>query len=88
MPAEEEEETGQKLSYCQKKYQVKSSSSWTADYLYMRGAEMYLNKAEALCRLERYAEARATLKELCEPRYSPSSFEHAWQKYRTVKNRH
>ena len=75
MPAEEEEETGQKLSYCQKKYQVKSSSSWTADYLYMRGAEMYLNKAEALCRLERYAEARATLKELCEPRYSAGSFD-------------
>lgn len=74
MPAEEEKESGSKLSYCQKKFLVKSKSSWTADYLYMRGAEMYLNKAEALCNLGRYAEAREMLSTLCSSRYTNGSY--------------
>lgn len=74
MPAEAEEETGPNVSYCQLKFRVKSSSSWTADYLYMRGAEMYLNKAEALCNLGRYAEAREALSSVCESRYDTGVF--------------
>lgn len=51
-------------SYNQLKFRVKSVGSWASDYLYMRAAEMYLNEAEALCALEKYAEAREVLLEL------------------------
>ena len=53
---------------------MKSSASWTADYLYMRAAEMYLNRAEALCRLKRYADARQVLSDLCSDRYNEGNF--------------
>lgn len=75
IPADEEEELGSHVSYCQHKYKVKSSSSWTADYLYMRAAEMYLNRAEALCRLKQYAEARQVLTDLCASRYDEGNFD-------------
>ena len=75
MSAEEEADLGSQVSYCQLKYRVKSSASWTADYLYMRGAEMYLNRAEALCRLKRYAEARQVLKDLCASRYADGNYD-------------
>ncbi len=59
---------GPNVRYNQQKYYVKNPSSLTGDYLYMRAAEMYLNEAEALCRLEQYGDARNLLLELIGPR--------------------
>lgn len=55
---------GPDVRYNQQKFYVKSVSSLTGDYLYMRGAEMFLNEAEARCRLGEYGRARDLLLEL------------------------
>lgn len=49
---------GPNVRYNQQKFQVANTSSLAGDYLYMRAAEMYLNQAEALCRLGEYSRAR------------------------------
>lgn len=60
---------GPGVRYNQQKFQVANTSSLTGDYLYMRAAEMYLNEAEALCRLGEYKEVRELLTDLVGPKY-------------------
>lgn len=73
---EVEEPTGPMVKYSQLKYQVPNLSSMAGDYLYMRAAEMYLNRAEALCRMGQYDEARSVMIELIGPRYAePAEYE-------------
>lgn len=55
---------GPDVRYNQKKFQVANTSSLAGDYLYMRAAEMYLNQAEALCRLGEYTKARQLMNDL------------------------
>lgn len=66
---EPDDPTGPRVRYSQLKYQAPSISSTRGDYLYMRAAEMYLNRAEALCRLGDYAGAREALITIVGPRY-------------------
>ncbi|MFY7963644.1 MAG: RagB/SusD family nutrient uptake outer membrane protein [Chitinophagaceae bacterium] len=63
--------------YCQTKFRLAVSSSWAADYLYMRASEMYLAEAEALARQGSDAAARNVLETLVKARnpvYSAASF--------------
>lgn len=62
----DEESLGTKVSYIQQKFKVKSKGSWSADYIYMRVAEMYLIIAETECRLGNDAAARIALKNVVE----------------------
>lgn len=71
----EEDELGPNVSHNQLKFRVKAAGSWAADYIYMRAAEMYLNKAEAQCHQGKYAEARATLKDLVSGRYTDGNYD-------------
>jgi starch-binding outer membrane protein, SusD/RagB family len=69
----DEASLGPNVSYNQLKFRVKSAGSWASDYIYMRAAEMYLNKAEAECRLGNYQVARDLLTTLIiykDPDYS------------------
>lgn len=63
----------EEVSYNQLKFRVKAIGSWSADYLYMRGAEMVLNRAEALCNLGQYNEARTLLSDLIGSRYTDAA---------------
>ena len=69
-PMIDEDELGPDVSHNQLKFRVKAKGSWAADYLYMRGIELYLNEAEALCHQGKYAEARALIKQVGDMRYS------------------
>jgi len=65
------------VDYNQLKHQVPVAGSWAADYLYMRGAEMYLIEAEGLARQSQDAGARTVLETLIitrNPAYSAASF--------------
>lgn len=66
---DEDAEIGPAVAYNQMKFQAPSTNSTAGDYVYMRAAEMYLNRAEALCRLGDYPGARETLLTVIEPRY-------------------
>lgn len=68
-----EEPTGPRVKYSQMKYQAPNVSSLAGDYLYMRAAEMYLNRAEAYCRLGQYDNARRDMITLIAPRLEFSS---------------
>ena len=59
------------VSLNQRKFRVKAKGSWAADYIYMRGAEMVLNQAEALNRKDArdYATARTLLNDLISASY-------------------
>jgi hypothetical protein len=57
--------------YNQLKHRLPSVSSWAADYLYMRAAEMYLIEAEALARQGQDAQAKTVLTSLISTRYAP-----------------
>lgn len=62
--------SGSNVDYNQVKFQVPNPGQWAADYLYMRGAEMYLIEAEALARQGgQDAAAQAVLEELIVSRY-------------------
>ncbi|WP_047448437.1 RagB/SusD family nutrient uptake outer membrane protein [Alistipes sp. ZOR0009] len=50
------------VSYCQTKFKMADYSTRTGDYIFMRAEEMILIKAEAECKLDKYPEARTTLK--------------------------
>jgi starch-binding outer membrane protein, SusD/RagB family len=54
--------------YNQIKHQVPTAGSWAADYLYMRGAEMYLIEAEALARQGQFGPAVTVLETLVKTR--------------------
>lgn len=56
--------SGPNCSYVQLKYKYKNISDFTGDYIYLRAEEMLLIEAEAECRQEHYAAARALLLEL------------------------
>lgn len=73
LPTDDEEALGPNVSYNQLKFRVKIKGSWASDYIYMRGAEMYLNEAEAQCQLGNYSAARELLQQLCGNRY-PDGF--------------
>ncbi len=60
----DEWEYGANINYCQHKFQWKDQKAHTGDYIFMRLEEAYLIDAEALCRLEKYEEARSALSEL------------------------
>ncbi|MEO7310381.1 MAG: RagB/SusD family nutrient uptake outer membrane protein [Chitinophagaceae bacterium] len=63
--------------YTQLKHEVPVSGSWAADYLYMRGSEMYLIEAEALARQGQDAAARLVLNALIQarnPAYTADGF--------------
>ncbi len=49
---------GPQKSYCTTKFRFSDYSSYLGDNIYMRAEELLLNKAEALCRLKQYDEAR------------------------------
>ena len=61
---------GPKSSYINKKFynEKAKSSAWVSDYLYMRGAEMYLLEAEAQARNNKLTEAKKVLIELIHAR--------------------
>jgi hypothetical protein len=48
-------------SYLQKKFEFSNEQTWEGDYVWMRVEEMYLNAAEAACRLGQDAEAKQYL---------------------------
>lgn len=52
---------GSNINYCQQKFQWANQASHTGDYIFMRLEEAYLIRAEALCHLRRYDEARSDL---------------------------
>ncbi len=63
--------------YCQTKFRLAVSSSWAADYLYMRASEMYLAEAEALARQGSDVPSRTVLETLVKarnPAYSAATF--------------
>ncbi len=55
---------GSNINYCQHKFQWADQNAYTGDYIFMRLEEAYLINAEALCRLKRFDESRAVLKEI------------------------
>ena len=55
---------GANINYNQHKFQWKEQKSYLGDYIFMRLEEAVLIKAEALCRLKEYKDARAALCEL------------------------
>lgn len=70
----QEEPLGPDVSYNQFKFRVKTKGSWASDYIYMRGAEMYLNEAEAQCQLGNYSAARELLQQLGDIRYEDDTY--------------
>ncbi len=56
--------------YIQTKFMFPSTSSWAADYLYMRLSELYLIQAEALARIGQYGQAQQILFQLVNQRDS------------------
>ncbi|MFY7964005.1 MAG: RagB/SusD family nutrient uptake outer membrane protein [Chitinophagaceae bacterium] len=63
--------------YCQLKFKLANPSSWAADYLYMRTAEMYLIEAEAKARLGNDIGAKTVLETLIQTRntsYSAAAY--------------
>lgn len=74
LPANEEPKLGSDVSYVQTKFRIKTKGSWAADYIYMRGVEMYLNEAEALCQQGEYGEARTLLQTIGDIRYEDGSY--------------
>lgn len=63
--------------YCQNKFRLAITSSWAADYLFMRASEMYLIEAEALARQNSDVPARTVLETMVKsrnPSYSASTF--------------
>lgn len=48
-------------SYLQKKFEFSNEQTWEGDYVWMRVEEMYLNAAEAACRLGQDADAKQYL---------------------------
>ncbi len=61
---------GANINYNQFKFQWKDQKSYLGDYIFMRLEEAQLIKAEALCRLGRYDEARSAVSELGQRRDS------------------
>lgn len=59
-----EEGSGSNVSYAQLKYRFADIATSTGDYIFMRGEEMILIKAEAECHLGQYPEARITIAQL------------------------
>lgn len=55
--------------YTQLKFRLANPSSWAADYLFMRAAEMYLIEAEALARQGQDAQAKTVLETLVKQRF-------------------
>ena len=55
--------------YNQNKFYILDPSTWNADYVFMRAAEMYLIEAEALARQNQDAAARTVLEALVKTRY-------------------
>lgn len=55
------EGSGSAVSYCQTKYAFADVTTSVGDYIFMRGEEMVLIKAEAECNLGKYGEARETI---------------------------
>jgi len=55
---------GANINYNQFKFQWSDQQSYKGDYIFMRLEEAYLILAEALCRQEKFAEARSALGEL------------------------
>ncbi|MEJ7589224.1 MAG: RagB/SusD family nutrient uptake outer membrane protein, partial [Ferruginibacter sp.] len=69
--------TGSNPAYNQLKHQLPVAGQWSADYVYMRAAEMYLIEAEALARQAQDAPARTALETIVKtryPAYSAASF--------------
>lgn len=60
---------GTNPDYNQNKFRVQDPTSWAADYVFMRAAEMYLIEAEALARQGQDANARTVLETLVKARY-------------------
>ena len=52
---------GPQKSYCTTKFTFSDVTSYLGDNIYMRAEELLLTEAEALCRLERYGEARTLM---------------------------
>lgn len=68
---------GVNVDYNQNKFRVQDPSSWAADYLFMRAAEMYLIEAEALARQNQETPAKTVLETLVKarfPAYSAAAF--------------
>ncbi len=59
-----EEGAGSMVSYCQLKFKFADVATTTGDYIFMRGEEMVLIKAEAECHQMKYGEARTTISQL------------------------
>lgn len=59
---------GANINYNQFKFQWKDQLNSTGDYIFMRLEEAYLIRAEALCRLERFEEAKNDLRAICNNR--------------------
>ena len=55
-------------SYQQKKFEFSNTQTWEGDYVWMRVEEMYLNAAEAACRLGQDATAKQYLMDLMSKR--------------------
>ena len=55
-------------SYLQKKFEFSNEQTWEGDYIWMRVEEMYLNAAEAACRLNQEGEAKQYLMALMSKR--------------------
>jgi len=55
-------------SYQQKKFEFSNVQTWEGDYIWMRVEEMYLNAAEAACRLGQEAQAKQFLMALMSKR--------------------
>lgn len=65
-----ESSSGPSKSYNQFKFRFKNKADYTGDYIFMRYEEMLLTAAEAKCRLEDYAGARADLIKLNAERFA------------------
>ena len=75
-PIENESELGTDVSYNQFKFQFSDPANSLGDYILMRHEEMMLIAAEAMCRQEKFGEARDMLNELMaerDPNYDISS---------------
>lgn len=60
---------GTNPDYNQNKFYILDPSTWNADYVFMRAAEMYLVEAEALARQNQDGTARTVLETLVKTRY-------------------
>lgn len=70
----------------QTKFRLADPSSWTFDLLYMRVAEMYLIKAEALARLNRESEAISVLETLVKARNPDYIYSDKFRRYTTANS--